>query len=392
MAGVEISNFGASSQIISKLNDAIMIIKQYESILKNAQAIVPFQISDSINPKISSLSTLIETIEKNCEYAVTGIKDNVSSYLSYENAEGNFNNYRHVRSISNANSFFWGYLSGTGTLPKRADSNFFANLKVGSYDAANDTYTISAGSTTYCYSPSVGRLRIIQNGKEVDRDYVGFYYPTGCTDLSNLNTVTFLPGDGEKVDAWKYVLESNEGVKKVINAPISSLLIIPQASRSSGNGFTTERYAVVHDYYFARAFMQQKPECKNSISGFSSGAISSFAVASTVGNNVYDTVVSVNGYMRTEDVTTQTAALKDKEIIVIEAAGDSLLQKSKNSLKFMHDNGFTNVTVVTSDKNFANQAKSYGFKVDYRNGDSKFKNHTSGWYIVQKSGVLEYLG
>ena len=159
---------------------------------------------------------------------------------------------------------------------------WFSNLKVGKYDSQNDSYTIAYGNTTYVYSPKAGRLRIIQNGKEVDRDYVGYYYPSGCTDFSNLNTVTFLPGDGEKTDSWKYELEFNSGIKKVLQAPISSLLIIPQASQSSGNGFTSERNAVVHDYFFASAFMQQNPERKNSIAGFSSGAISSFAVASNV--------------------------------------------------------------------------------------------------------------
>ena len=204
-----------------------------------------------------------------------------------------------------------------------------------------------------------------------------------------MNTVTFLPGDGEKMNAWKYELEYNSGIKKVLQAPISSLLIIPQATE---DGFTKERNAVVHDYFFASAFMQQNPERKNSIAGFSSGAISSFAVASNVGKDVYDTVVCVNGYMRTGDRTTDISALKNKEIIIIEAQGDSLLQKSKNSLKCMYENGFTNVTVVTSDANFAKQAESYGFKVDFRTGDNKFKNHVAGWYIVQESSILEYLG
>ena len=212
------------------------------------------------------------------------------------------------------------------------------------------------------------------------------------TDLKNLNTITFLPGDGEKVNSWKYELEYNSGIQKVLQAPISSLLIIPQASPDHSAGFTYERNAVVYDYLFANAFMQQNSSCKNSIAGFSSGAISSYAIASTVGKDIYDTVVSVNGYMRTQDVTTDIDALKDKEIIMIEAAGDSLLQKATASLKEMHDRGFKNVTIVTSDANFAKRAQSYGYKVEYRPGDAKFKNHVSGWYIVQNSSILEYLG
>ena len=121
MAGVEISNFGASSQIINKINEAKMLVEKCVTNVGNAQAIVPAEIKSSVSGKIQALLADIETIKTNCEHAAAGIKDNVDAYLAYEEAEGGFTNTNHIKSISGSNSFFWGYLSGTGTLPKRCD-------------------------------------------------------------------------------------------------------------------------------------------------------------------------------------------------------------------------------------------------------------------------------
>ena len=382
MANVEVSNFNSESQIKGTIEEAIAFINEASSYVSSAEGKVPTQIKGNLNS--SGLSTSLNEIKEKCNYTSAGITDNINSYKNFETGTNTFGSAlaqidpSAYNSISNANQFYWGYLTHTGQPPLKADGAFFSSLKTGTYNASNNTFSITKGNMSYTYDISSGTLYSTDSNGNTIKTYVAYFYPQGVTDWSNTNTITFLPGSGEHPTDNKYVLDTfSKNASTVFYGKTSALMISPQEA----SGYTNK---ITYSCEFAKAFLNQNSSCINSLIGFSQGSNE----ASVIGGNTntYDIIVPVNG-----GAWGNIGNLSNKEVIIMQSATDKLTDSALSLMAKLYNSGAQKVTIVSNNSSILKKAQSYGFNTQQAN-DSGWTGHASAWHMVADSGILEYLG
>jgi len=381
MADTEISNFGAAGDITSAIDSAKTLISQAKDLTTSAIGKIPSEIKGNIS--CEGLSTSLSDIIEKCSFAATGVNDNVNSYKNFEKGNDAFSNAlasidpSAYNSISNANQFYWDYLTHTGEAPLKADGNFFASLKTGTYDASNNTFTVSKDGISYTYDITSGTLYSTGSDGKTIKSYVAYFYPQGVTDWSNTNTITFLPGSGEHPSTGRYVLDGNKNVCKVLYGKTSALMISPQEANSYSN-------KIINSVEFAKAFLNQNSSCVNSLIGFSQGSNEAACIGGN--SNAYDIVVTVNG-----GAWNNVGNLANKEVIIMQSQSDKLTDSAIRLMQTLAKQNAQNVTVVSNNGSVISYGNKYGFNVVQAN-DSGWTGHSSAWHMVADSGILEYLG
>ena len=386
---VDIANFDVSP-IVDNINDAKKLVEEAKDLIITAKSQVPSQISSNFD--VSALTNNMDEISKRCEFAANGITDNVNNYKNYENKNysGTFGKALKeldpsaYNSISSANQFYWNYLIHTNSAPLKADAAFFSNLNVGEYNQSTGTYSVydSKTGTKYSYHVSSGTLVTTNSDGTSTKGYVAYFYPPGNTDYSNMNTITFLPGSSEHPSATEYTLDTKAGVQTVLSSKTQALIVSPQDK----NSYTEGMDKVVNSTTFATTFLNQNSNCVNSLVGFSAGAISAVAIANKT--NLYDTIVTVNG-----GGGTLTDNLKNKKFIIMESSGDSseMVNNAVKLTNYLKSIGCEDVTIVSNNQTVLNAGKQNGYNTQTAN-DGNWSNHSSAWYMINGSGIMEYLG
>ena len=387
--GVDITSYDVSN-IVNNINDAKKLVEEAKSLISQAKSDTPSQISNSFDT--SSLTSNLDEITKRCEYASTGITDNVNSYKNYEqyNSDGTFGKALKeldpdaYNSISSSNEFYWNYLEHTNSSPVKADESFFQNLPTGTYDSTTGTYTVynSDTGTTYTYHVSSGTLITTNSDGTSTKGYAAYFYPPDNTDYSNMNTITFLPGSSEHTNSNKYVLDNKEGVQAVLSSKTQALIVSPQDSEDYSNVVNK----VVNSTSFAKTFLNQNSNCVNSIVGFSAGSLSAVTIANQT--DTYDTVVTVNG-----GGYKYSTNLSNKKFIIMESKDDkeNLVNYSVKLTNYLKSIGNEDVTIVSNNKSLLSAGEKNGYNTQEAD-DENWTRHSSGWYMISDSGIMEYLG
>ena len=384
---VDIKDYDVSP-IVNNITDAKKLVEEAKALYTQAKSQVPSQISNSFD--VSSITENLDDIASKCEYASNGITENVNNYKNYEtyNGLGSFGKALKeldpdaYTSISSSNQFYWNYLIHTNSSPVKADASFFSSLNVGSFDSSTGTYSVynSQTGTTYSYHVSSGTLITTYSDGKSTKGYVAYFYPPGNTDYSNMNTITFLPGSGEHPGSSKYVLDSNNGVKTVLSGKTQALIISPQDSQDYSNVVNK----VINSTTFATTFLNQNSSCVNSLVGFSAGSLSAVKIANQT--NLYDVIVPVNG-----GGTSYSENLKNKKFIIMESKSDKMCNYAVNLTNYLKSIGNDDVTIVSNNSSLLNAGNKNGYNTQQAN-DSNWGGHSSAWYMIGNSGLMEYLG
>lgn len=180
-------------------------------------------------------------------------------------------------------------LKKQGTKVYKADEEFFRSQ---GWEVIDGVLTIDGPFGTYQYD--------IQNGKLFNPDgtwlHVNYYIPEKIDDVSNLNTITCLAGQGE--DDVDSPTGANSFHLDTLGA--NSIIVCPSKKGQMTQGIDNNKASysfmsqqVINSTKFATMFSRQKPGCQNSIGGCSSGGGSALKIASQAGN-LYDTVFCIN--------------------------------------------------------------------------------------------------
>ena len=223
--------------------------------------------------------------------------------------------------------YLWGYTSLNAVTPVLASVSFFQDLaKKGIGLLKNDTYIISKGDTNYSYDITSNVLTA--NSK---RFKLRIYYPQG-KDLSTLNTLTYMGGDGEK-NFDGYFDNINSDPSKIKSAGIVILV-------AEGDNTAFDQFCGAFATQFVKAITNQKSYVKNSILGFSTGGTKVMAAANMF---EYDKVIVFSSYY---NWPTSADYVKNKEVLFYIPSNDHLYNQAKTTLNSMSD--YQNVTVVSN--------------------------------------------
>ena len=232
----------------------------------------------------------------------------------------------------------YGMYKQTGSKIKEADAELF--IKAG-YKVENGIVTIvDNNGVKYEYNISSNLL----TDSEGNSLTVKYYLPSSYSDLSSLNTVTCLGGQGEGS-----MYETTGGNSFFLNdISTDAILVIPKKKRKSGTDINKASYSymsneVIAGTKFATLFSRQNSDCQNSIIGCSSGGGSAFKIAAQSGD-LYDNVISVNyaaifqgdgkGINPGDDnrlTEAEARALNGKNLIFISTSADSNLNGDRDS-------------------------------------------------------------
>ena len=389
--------FDEAKKVIDKINEANTSISDSIIFAKNAASSIPNEIKGSIISKFNGLSSKLANIKSECEKIYNSTSSSVNNYWVLENGEFSEETEKVISELT----------SETGSLG-RMNSAFFKNLSdkgIGTLqktEHGNDIYTISDKGYTYSYIISTGKLKIRDNNTSKETSIiVGLYFPENSKDLSKLNTTTLLPGDGEHSDSHKYEVEGIKQINEILDRGSSSVVIIPQAKESDNiGGYVYASNEVTHCTKFTNLITNQAEGAKNNIVGLSSGGFSGLKIAATDGQDTYDGVYVYNSYMKTNSVCNGVdySTLKDKEIFFFISengvknpnTGQMDTGKIQENIQYMHNNGFDNVTVASSDANLVN----YVSNINNQNisvvglDNKKYYGHTAMWKGVRDTEVF----
>ncbi len=232
----------------------------------------------------------------------------------------------------------WGYSSAKEVVPVRANINLFVKLATsGKGTLNNNTYNYTdENNITYNYLIDKSILKV-ENRNILMR----FYYPEDA-DLSKTNTFTLFGGAGER-DFKGFFSAINQDA-----SPIKSTGIVILISTSNDHNAKDGMYAT----NFVRSIVNQKSGVINTVAGYSMGGR---AAGQAANDGIYDRLVIFNSYFLYVDSYNN---LKNKEITFYSPSGDSLADKTKTCLDQIIKSNYTNVTIVTNNKELISKYKS----------------------------------
>lgn len=280
----------------------------------------------------------------------------------------------------------------TGSKVKEVDANVF--IKAG-YEVKNGIVSIvDSKGTKYEYNVSNGMLRD-SNGNSLT---VRYYLPSNYSDLSSLNTITCLGGQGE--GSMYETTGSNSFYLNDIST--NAILVIPKKKNKSGTDINKASFSymsseVISGTKFATLFSMQNSNCQNSIIGCSSGGGSALKIAAQSGD-LYDNVISVNyaaifqgdgkGINPGDDnrlTENEARNLNGKNLVFISTSADSNLKGERESYVYKGLNRILNycpdadVTLMTN-----NTSRIYSninnTNYHYFGKESDFWSHNLGNY------------
>ena len=232
-----------------------------------------------------------------------------------------------------------------GTRVFRVDEDFFRSQ---GWPVVDGLVTIEGPDGTYQYNIRDGRL-INPDGTWL---HVNYYILENVEDISSLNTITCLAGQGESdVDsptgANSFHLDSL-GANSIIVCPSKS------GQRAQGIDISKASYSfmaqkVIDSTKFATLFSRQRPGCQNIIGGCSSGGGSALKIASQAGD-LYDTVFCINyapliagkndkgkGRNGADDnrlTEAEAKALNGKNLLFFSSSSDPNIEGDRNSFMY----------------------------------------------------------
>jgi len=272
------------------------------------------------------------------------------------------------KGLINGTGDLWGYKSKNSKSHALAGVSFFQKLAASGKGSLNgNTYTLNNGNDYYRYY--IDRSMLDANGKTV---MVRIYYPTSG-DLSTMNTLTYMGGDGEmnfngifgEIKNNPSMLDNSDGIVILV---------------AEGNKTHFDQYVGYLSTNFVKAFVSQKSGVKNSIIGFSTGGTKVMGAANL---SNYDRVIVFSSYY---NWPTSANNVKNKEVMFYIPNGDHLYKQAKTTLNDMKKSGYTNVTIVTNSSELTNLFKNDFLVINV--GGLMTNAHVTE--NVVKSGILSY--
>ena len=233
--------------------------------------------------------------------------------------------------VINGTGNLWGYHSLNEKVPVRADNNFFQKLaQSGKGTLSSNIYTYVDSGIKYTYDISHSILNV--NGTKI---MTRFYYSLN-TDLSSLNMLVFMGGDGENNFGGLFSdIEKNKSI-------IKSAGVVVLISEGSKYNTKFDQYAANYTIDFVKIIFNQKDTIRKSIGGFSTGGTKVFWTADKYN---FDRVIIYSSYF---NWPSSTKNLKNKEIIFYIPNKDTLYNQAKSTLSDLRKLGYTNVTIVSN--------------------------------------------
>ncbi len=239
----------------------------------------------------------------------------------------------------NGNNNVFGYTSKEDKVPVRADLSFFNNLaSKGKGTVSGTTYSYTYKGVSYRYD--VGASLLYVNDSKL---LMRIYYPKN-TDLSNLNTHTFLGGVGE-INFGGY-FKGIDGNTATIKS--KGIIILVTHYNKSYNASM-----VVNATNFVRAIINQKSYASNTIGGYSLGGPYAASAAET---GPYDRLFIVDSYFHNPSTFTN---IKKKPIFYYSPIGDDMAAKTQNALNKMFDTNYGNVIIVSNNSFYTKYSSKY---------------------------------
>ena len=269
--------------------------------------------------------------------------------------------------LINGTGNFWGYKSLNEKTPVKADVNFFRKIvQSGRGTLQGNTYIYQTEDTKYTYN--IDSSHLVANNYNIK---VRIYYPL-VDDLSSLNIFTYMGGDGEKnFNGFFNQIENN---KSIINSAGIIILV------AEGNNTKFDQYAANYATKFVQSIINQKPNAKRSIAGFSTGGTKVMGAANLYD---YDKIIVFSSYYNWAGMANN---IKNKEIIFYVPSKDHLYSQAKTTLNDMKSSGYTNVTIVTNSSDLANAFKNNFLVINP--GISMLSGHLSENVI--RAGLFSY--
>lgn len=403
--GIILPNYENGKQIVEYLNESKLAIEKIISSIEDSKSALPSPIKSQCS--MDDIISQLDVISQECEHASVGIIQNILAYSAADNE--NFSIEVLYPDVS-AGVLITNFLNGTLEIAQeerqlslsvideygrkvgpmqKADAAFFAALAAqgrGTYtkDDKGDKYNIRADDgTKYEYNVVTGEL-IVNGVRPGNQIRIGVYFPSNVSNMSKLNTNTFIIGEGNKSPQYKYFMDKNEQVQAALNNfPNDTVLIVPQATAGQyGTGYVPVADDVVNSTKFIQTVLNQNEDAHNTISGFSAGVYSSGYIASNQGADVYDSMICMNGYIKTGEcagMVVNPDVLRKMDITVFTAEGDGtgeVWQRRLDALDYMNKNNI-DAKIYTSSKQFYNRASNYNYDVSYVEND-KFYGHGNG--------------
>ena len=228
----------------------------------------------------------------------------------------------------------WGYSDSKTVSPVRADASFFQNL------ANSGTGTMSGNVYSYAgYSYYISTSNLVYNGRS---SLIRIYYPRGV-DLSNVNTLAFLGGTGERNMGGMFsAIDRNTSMIK------SGGIIILVSTTGSYH-----YQDAINATNFVKAITKQRSGKKNSVAGYSLGGP---AAGGAMVNGNYNRLFIIHARVE----LSHTSRLKNKTIYVYSPKGDSQEERTRETLTALKNDGAgKNVTLVSNNTSLINTFGSY---------------------------------
>ena len=242
--------------------------------------------------------------------------------------------------IINNSSGVFQYTIAEEKVPTRADLSFFSNLvSKGKGSISGTTYSYTYKGVNYRYD--VGASLLYVNNSRL---LVRIYYPKN-TDLSNLNTHTFLGGTGE-ANFGSY-FKTIDGNLSIIKSRGITILVSYSGSVPYDSGM------VIHATNFVKAIVDQKSHVTNTVGGYSYGGP---YAASAAEAGPYDRLFIVHSYFNRPQAFTN---LKNKTIYFYSPAGDGLYGSTMNTLNRMSETNYGNVIIVSNNTDYSKYSSKY---------------------------------
>ncbi len=256
-----------------------------------------------------------------------------------------------IRTINGDGKIFK-YTSNNVVIPQKADITFFQKLteqNIGSLN--NNVFTYNDGFKSYKYDISKSILYVDNYSL-----YMRIYYPPN-KDLSNVNTLTFLGGNGEE-DFNGYFSKINSDLSIIKSSGIIILVTTKTGSDYNSN-------AVVLGTEFVKKIVKQKDYVINSVGGFSKGGR---PAGEALNKGDYKRLLIFDSYFYN---ASGKPRLKDVDIIFYSTSGDHLAPQATTTLSELYSYGVKNVTIIT-------------------NNDSIIKKFNGKYLIINPGSTLGY--
>ena len=234
-----------------------------------------------------------------------------------------------------------------GSKITKANRSFFEgcpNATITDYKDDNGNMQYKVECNGYTYDSRTSTLTTA-DGKSL---VVKYYVPTNCGNVSELNTITCLSGQGES-DMY-----SQDGSNSFFFDDIScnSILVVPSKKNKSGVDVAHASFSYMGDEVaestrFIVSCTNQDEGAINSIIGCSSGGGSALKIAANSGD-LYDNVVSVNyalvmkgqgqGVNEGDDnrlTQEELDCLDGKNIMFVSVKGDANLNNGRDSYAYI---------------------------------------------------------